>query len=48
MYTQLRVISQLFNNNPQGSCLTGQPKNRQWNCVKTDINKCKITNWKEG
>jgi hypothetical protein len=22
-------------------------KNRWWNCVQTDINKCKITNWKE-
>jgi hypothetical protein len=38
---------QVFNNNPQGSQLRGRPKNRQWNCVQTDIKKCKITNWNE-
>ena len=42
-----RKVSQVFNNNPQGSRLRGRPKNRWWNCVQTDINKCKITNWKE-
>jgi hypothetical protein len=25
----------------------GPPKNRWLNCVQTDINKCKVTNWKE-
>ena len=40
-------ISQVFNKNPQGSGLRGQPKNRWWNCVQTDINKCKIKNWSE-
>jgi (p)ppGpp synthase/HD superfamily hydrolase len=37
-----RKVSQLFNNNPQGL-----PKTRWWNYVQTDINKCKIRNWKE-
>jgi hypothetical protein len=40
-------VNQVFGNNPQGSRLKGRPKNRWWNCVQTDINKCKITNWKE-
>jgi hypothetical protein len=42
-----RKVSQVFNNNPQGSRLRGQPKNRWWNCVETDIEKCRNTNWKE-
>jgi len=42
-----RKVSQVSNNNPQGSRLRGRPKNRWCNCVQTDINKCKITNWKE-
>ena len=41
-------VSQVFNNNPQGSRLRVRPKNRWWNCVQTDINKCKITNWRDG
>jgi hypothetical protein len=35
------------NNNAQGIQLRVQPENREWKCVKTDINKSKITNWKE-
>jgi len=42
-----RRVSKVFNNNPQGSQLRGRPKNRWWNCVRTSINKCKITNVKE-
>jgi hypothetical protein len=42
-----RKVSQVFNNNPQGSQLRGWPKDRWWNCVQTDINECKITNWTE-
>jgi hypothetical protein len=42
-----RKVSQVFNNNPQRSPLRGRSKNRWWNCVYTDINKCKIKNWKE-
>jgi len=42
-----RKVSQVFNNNPQGSRLRGRSKNRRWNCVQTNINKCKITDWKE-
>ena len=43
-----RKVSLVFsNNNLQGSGLRGRPKNRWWDCVQTDINKCKITNWKE-
>jgi len=33
-----RKVSQLFNNNPQGSRLRGRPKNRWWCCVKQIIN----------
>jgi hypothetical protein len=42
-----RKVSEVCNCNPQGRQLTGRPKNRWWNCVQTDIGKCKITNWKE-
>jgi hypothetical protein len=31
-----RTVIQIFNNNPHRSRLTGQPKNRWWNCVQTD------------
>ena len=33
-----RKVSQVFNNNPQGSRLRGRPKNRWWNCVQILIN----------
>ena len=36
-----RKLSQVFNNNPQGSRLRERPKDRWWKCVQTDINKCK-------
>jgi hypothetical protein len=39
-----RKVSQVFDSNPQGSRLWGQPENKWWNCVQTDINKYKITN----
>jgi len=42
-----RKVCQVFYNNSQGSRLRGRPKNRWWNCVQTDINRCKIKNWKE-
>jgi len=42
-----RKLSQVFNNNPQGSRLRGRSKNRWRNCVQTDVDKCKITDWKE-
>jgi hypothetical protein len=42
-----RKVSQVLNNNPKGSRLRRQPKNRWWNCALTEINKGKITNWKE-
>jgi hypothetical protein len=42
-----RKVSRVFYNNLQGSRLRGRPKNRWCNCVQTDNNKCKITNWKE-
>jgi len=41
-----RKVSLVFNNNPQGSRLRGRSKNRWWNCVQTDINKCKTKNCK--
>jgi len=42
-----RKVSQVFNNNRQGSRLRGRPKSRWWNCVQTGVDKCKITDWKE-
>jgi len=39
-----RKVSQVFKNNLQGSPLIGRPKSRRWNCVQTDVNRCKITN----
>jgi hypothetical protein len=42
-----RTVSQVINNNPQGSRPRGRPRNRWWNCVQTDIKKYKINNWKE-
>jgi hypothetical protein len=45
MYSKGKV-SQVFNSNPQGSRLRGRSKNRWWNCVQTDFNKCKIRNCK--
>jgi hypothetical protein len=39
-----RKVNQVFNDNILGSRLRVRPKNRWWNCVQTDINKCKITN----
>jgi hypothetical protein len=30
------TVSQIFNNNPRRSRLTGQSQNRGWNCVQTD------------
>jgi hypothetical protein len=43
-----RTVSQVFNNNPQRSRPRGRPRNRWWNCVQTNIKKCKINNWNEG
>ena len=37
-----RKVSQVLNNNPQGSRLRGRPKNRWWNCVQTDIIYAKL------
>jgi len=38
-----RKVSQVFNNNPQGSPQRVRPKiNRWWNCVQTDNDSCKI------
>ena len=42
-----RKVSQVFNNNLQGSRWRGWQKNRLWNCIQTDINKCIIINWKQ-
>jgi len=42
-----RKVTKVLNNSPQGSWLQGWPKSRWWNCVQTDINKCKITKRKE-
>ena len=37
----------IFYNQPQGIRVRGMPKNRWMDCVLSDIEKCKITNWKE-
>ena len=37
-----RKVGQVFNNDPHGSRLGGQPKNRWWNYVETDINRWNI------
>jgi len=42
-----RKVVQVCNNNPQGSRQKRRPKSRQWNCVQTDINRCKIKNCKK-
>jgi hypothetical protein len=42
-----RKVSQVFDNNPQGSGLRGRPKNGCWNCVQADNNRCKLKNWTE-
>ena len=42
-----RKVSQVFNNNLQGSRLRGRPKSRWWNCEHADINKYKSKTWKE-
>jgi hypothetical protein len=36
-----RKVGQTFSNNSQESRLRGRPNNRGWNCLQTDINKCK-------
>jgi hypothetical protein len=41
------TLSELLENNRHGSRLRVRPKNKWWNYVQTDINNCKITNWKE-
>jgi len=41
------AVSQVCDNSPQGSRIRRRSNNKWWNCVQTDINKCKITNWKE-
>jgi len=33
------IVTEVFNNNPQGRRLRGRTKNRGWNCVQTDNNK---------
>jgi hypothetical protein len=38
-------VSQVFNNNTQGSLLTGRQKTRWCNCVQRDVNRRKIKNW---
>ena len=43
-----RKISQVFNNNPQGSRPRRRPKNRRWNCVQTDTNKYNTINLERG
>jgi len=30
-----RKVSQILDNNPQGSRLRERPKNRRWNCIET-------------
>ena len=39
-----RKVSQLFNNNPNGSRPKGRPKNRWWNCVNQILIKAELKN----
>jgi hypothetical protein len=42
-----RKVSQVFNNNPQGGLQRGGPKKAEGGTVYKQINRCRITNWKE-
>ena len=42
-----RKVKQIFKSQPQGTRLRGRPKNRWWDCVRQDLEKCKIKNWEQ-
>jgi hypothetical protein len=42
-----RKVSQVCNNERQGSRVRRRSYNGFWNCLLADTNKCKITNWIE-
>ena len=37
----------IFNNNPGSARLRGRPRTRWWNCVRADLNRFGIRNWRE-
>ena len=37
-----RKVKQIFKSQPQGTRLKGGPKKRWWDCVRQDLEKCKI------
>ena len=42
-----RKVKIVFNNNPEGARLRGRPRTRWWNCVRGDLNRFGIRNWRE-
>ena len=42
-----RKVKQIFKLQPQGTRLRGRPKNKWWDCVHEDLEKCKIKNWEQ-
>ncbi|KAJ4443479.1 hypothetical protein ANN_05151 [Periplaneta americana] len=42
-----RKVKIVFNNNPDGTRLRGRPRTRWWNCVRVDVNRLGIRNWRE-
>ena len=47
MDSKKRKASHVYNNDQMVKSTKRTTKNRWWKRVQTDINKCKITNWKE-
>jgi hypothetical protein len=42
------TVSQVFNNNPQGSRPRGRPRNRWWNVYKQILRSVNLTTGKKG
>ena len=42
-----RKVTQVFHNNPQGSCQRGRPRYRWVHDVQTDLEKCGSRDWKQ-
>ena len=41
------LVEQLFNNNPEGARLRARPRKIWWKCVRADLNRFGIRNWRE-
>ncbi|KAJ4446086.1 hypothetical protein ANN_12778 [Periplaneta americana] len=42
-----RKVKVVFNNNPDGTRLRGRLRTKWWNCVRVDVNRLGIRNWRE-